>query len=256
MTDLRKKAVVLMSCVAVLAAIIGVYQAIHSPLFTVQVVEITDQVSTTQASPWIPVDPQAITDLAAVPVGLTNLFDLDLKGVEKRILENDWIREVRLQKRFPQTLSITAIFREPVAIAQFVNGDLAYVDEEGRTFGKVSLAAAKDLPLISALPSGASGESAEQLKSLLKIMSDWKSQRASKFARIESISHDAEKGYRMLISYSLGHHLIHARVDLGTEFSFSHLGQVLEYLQAHSIAARQVWADAGKKIVVKTARGS
>src|SRR5271156_3689040 len=131
MTTLGKKTVTLLSSslafFAVTAVVIGVYEAIHSPLFTVQVVEVSDQVSTAQAAPeelqqWTPVDAQTITDLAAVPVGQSNLFDLDLSRVEKRILSNEWVREVRLQKRFPQTLSITTVFKEPRAIIQLETG--------------------------------------------------------------------------------------------------------------------------------------
>jgi cell division septal protein FtsQ len=267
MTTLGKKAIVTLSTslafFAVAAAVVGVYQAIHSPLFTVQVVEVSDQVSTSQAAPqaqahaqeaqpWVPVDPQTITDLAAVPVGQANLFDLDLRGVEKRILSNEWIREVRLQKRFPQTLSITPVYREPQAVIQLESGSMAYVDREGVVFGKVRLAALRNLPVISA----ADSENPALLKGLLQVLSDWESFPASKFARIESVSEDPDRGYRLMLSYSLDHHLIHARVDLGRDYSFAHLAQVLVYLHDHSIAARQIWADAGKKIVVKTAHGS
>ena len=48
----------------------------------------------------------------------------------------------------------------------------------------------------------------------------------------------------------------HARVDLGSDVPFSQLAQVFDYLHTHHIAARQIFADAGKKIVVKTAHGS
>lgn len=263
MQALRKKAVMVLSAAAVLAAIIGVYRAIHSSLFTVQVVEVTDQVTASQAAavpadpntqPWTPVDAQTITDLAAVPVGQSNLFDLDLSRVEKRILSNEWIREVRLQKRFPQTLSITTVFKEPKAIIQLDTGALSYVDQDGKVFGKVFLSGPKNLAFIS----DADSEDSEQLKGLLKLLADWEADPVSKFARIESLSPSAgdEKVYRMMISYNLDHHLIHARVDLGSDVPFSRLTQVLDYLHTHHIAARQIFADAGKKIVVKTAHGS
>jgi hypothetical protein len=262
MANHRKNAVIFLSTAAVLATVVGVYNAIHSPLFTVQVVEVTDQVSATQAaanSQWSPVDPQTITDLAAVPVGQTNLFDLDLARVEKRILSNEWVREVKLQKRFPQTLSITTVFREPKAIIQLETGSLSYVDQEGKVFGKVSLSGPKNLALLTNVDS----ENPEQLRGLLKLLADWESKPVSKFARIESMNLDPEKGYRLMISYPLDTHLIHARVDLGHELltdeqeaQFSRLTQVFEYLHSHAIAARQIFADAGKKIVVKTAHGS
>lgn len=254
--DLRKKSVIVLTFVAVLAAIVGVYRAIHSPLFTVQVVEVADQVSLTQAAPqntWTPVDPQVISDLAAVPVGQANLFDLDLGRVEKRILSNEWIREVKLQKRFPQTLSIMTIFREPRAIVQLETGGLAYVDMEGKVFGKVSLAGPKNLALIT----GADTDNPERLKALLQVLNDWETSQVSKSARIESLSSDPERGYRLMISYSVDQHPVHTRVDLGRESAdFVRLAQVFDYLHAHAVIARQIFADSGKKIVVKTAHGS
>jgi cell division septal protein FtsQ len=271
---LPKAVVIVLSSAAVLAVTVGVYRAIHSPLFTVQVVEVTDQVSTAQAQavspdpnswvqPWTPVDPQIITDLAAVPVGQANLFDLDLSRIEKRILENDWVREVRLQKRFPQTLSITTVFREPKAVIQLDTGALSYVDAEGKVFGKVSLEGPKNLPILTHVDC----DDPVQLKSLLTLLNKWEASPISKFARIESMNEDAEKGYRLMISYVLdtqsSHILVHARVDMGHEAStdeekaqFTRLTQVLDYLHAHSISARQIFADSGKKIVVKTAHGS
>ena len=79
-------------------------------MFLLQVIELSDLPEAA------PVDAQAITQLAALPVGQVNLFDLDLKPVEERILSHPWIREVRLEKHFPQTLSISVVFREPQAL--------------------------------------------------------------------------------------------------------------------------------------------
>ena len=47
----------------------------RSPMFILQVVEVADQPESA------PVDAQTISDLAALPVGRINLFDLDLKPV-------------------------------------------------------------------------------------------------------------------------------------------------------------------------------
>ena len=121
--------------------------------------------------PWTPVDAQTITDLAAVPVGQSNLFDLDLSRVEKRILSNEWVREVRLQKRFPQTLSISTIFKEPEAMFQLETGALSYVDQDGRVFGKVILSGPKNLALISRR---GQCEDLDQIKGLVKLLSDGK----------------------------------------------------------------------------------
>jgi hypothetical protein len=278
--ELKKALVVTLSTAALLAASVGVYRAIHSPLFLVQVVEVTtqnaDQISVTQAEavpgdpssqPWTPVDADKISDLASIPVGEVNLFDLDLKSVEKRILKNEWIREVKLQKRFPQTLSITAIFREPKAILTAENGTLAYVDSDGKAFGKVNLLSQSDLPMFH----GFEGENQVELASALQLVSQWDKSSLGSLCHIQSLSLDPERGYRVMVSYEIsnpsGRHLLRARIDLGREKEVlsegklfpeqvQRLTQVFEYLRHNSIAARQIYADAGKKIVVKTARGS
>jgi hypothetical protein len=40
------------------------------------------------------------------------------------------------------------------------------------------------------------------------------------------------------------------------DLQLERVGHVLEYLSDNGVNALQIWADAGKKIVVKTARGS
>src|SRR3954467_10524233 len=97
--SLRKITVLAFSFASLLCIAAGVGFAIRSPLFLVQVVEVGDQPESA------PVSAQVISDLAGVPVGKVNLFDLDLKSVERRILTHPWIRQVSLMKRFPQTLS-------------------------------------------------------------------------------------------------------------------------------------------------------
>lgn len=263
MNNLRKNAVFILTGAAVLAAVIGIYQAIHSPLFTVQVVEVTDQVPETQAAPvqaavrngWTPVGAQELVDLAAVPVGEANLFDLDLQRVEKRILSNEWIREVRLQKRFPQTLSIYAAFREPQAMVQLETGNLAYVDDQGHIFGKVGLTDPHNLVLIT----HGAGENGDNLKDIVDFLKFWNSRPVARSVRVESLKFDPERGYHLLVSYKMSSQIVHSRLDLGKEISdqqFTRLEQVFNYLQSHSLVARQIFADADKKIVVKTTHGS
>src|SRR5437879_5630234 len=97
--SVRQFMIVSSSIAAILVAGCGVYFSVHAPLFLLQVVEVAD------LPEQAPIDSQALVNLAAVSVGHVSLFDLDLKAVESRILAHPWIREVRLQKRFPQTLS-------------------------------------------------------------------------------------------------------------------------------------------------------
>lgn len=256
MGDVKRTLVNSFTVAAVLGAAIGIQLAIHSSLFLVQVVEIADQPKNS------PVDAQTITQLAAVPTGIVNLFDLDLKAVEKRILSNHWIHEVRLQKRFPQTLSVAVTFREPKAIFQWSDGTLAYVDSEGRPFGRINLQLNTELPILSGFSDEL--ENNEKLINALNILHLWEKSALPSTAQLSTLSWHPQIGYRALISYSLGAVGSHARatVDLGQEVDaqmggqFGRLSEVVHYLTAHSISVRQIFADVGKKIVVKTSRGS
>jgi hypothetical protein len=273
-----RKFLILGTSLAVLAgAGWGLRCAMRSPMFTLQVVEVADQLETEGATKVSPVDAQTIAQIAAVPVGTTNLFDLDLKPIEARVLANPWIREVALQKHFPSTLSISVTFREPQALMQGENGTLSYVDVDGKAFGQVNLMYQPDLPVI------ASGSSAHVTEAL-RLIHAWEASELAKSAQISSLAWDSDRGFRALVTYSLApvavaNHLstkttekngltspaAHGRtfLELGQEFDgaqsgvqFGRLSQVFRYLSSNRVAARQIWADAGKKIVVRTARGS
>jgi hypothetical protein len=232
----------------------GVREAMRSPMFTLEVVELANLPDNA------PVDEQAITQLAALPVGKVNLFDLDLKPVEERILSHPWIREVRLEKHFPQTLSISVTLREPQAFVQSESGALSYVDVDGRVFGQVNLAVQPDLPIIASSGTG-------HIPQALALIHEWDETELSKSAQLSLLQWDAERGFRALVSYPLGGAEGAARgrtfIDLGQDFDapgvkaqIERLSQVFGYLTANRVVTRQIWADAGKKIVVKTARGS
>ena len=278
MSGLRKKLVMGFTAASVAAATVGVYSALHSSLFLVQVVEVNDQTDDA------PVDSQTISQLAAVPTGMVNLFDLDLRAVEQRILTNPWIREVRLQKRFPQTLSIAVTYREPKALMQNPDGTLSYVDVDGKAFGQVNLKFRSDLPLLT----GFHAQPQKQTVDALRIASALEASASSAGAILSSLEWDRERGYRALISYPMAPKAApksqpakagrgvakapaaspvrswgRAAVDLGQDFDsrtsdtqLGRLSEVLKYLGANSIPAQQIWADAEKKIVVKTIHGS
>ncbi len=252
-TRLKRAATLGLSLAALASAAFGLRHAMRAPMFTLEVGEVTD------INDGAPVDAQEVLNLAALPVGKVSLFDLSLDPIEKRILTQPWIKEVRLQKRFPQTLSISVTFREPRALIQNDNGSLAYVDKDGQIFGQVSLAQHSDLPLIAASASG-------HIQEALNVIRVWELSPLSKKAPISTLQWDSERGFHVLVSYPIeeGRHG-RTYVDLGHEIDasvdsentqFSRLVRVFSYLSAHRLAARQIWADAGKKIVVKTAHGS
>jgi hypothetical protein len=246
----------------------GVRRAMRSPMFTLQVVEVADQPENS------PVDAQALADLASLPVGQINLFDLELKPIEQRLLTQPWIREVRLEKHFPQTLSIGVVFREPQALIQNEDGTLAYVDRDGFVFGRVNLQFQPDLPIISAMGSGG----ASHVTEALTLIKAWGDSDLSAAAQISSLQWDAERGFRVLATYPLlavaavpetngsagppvangvrGRTVVDLGQDLDGEAQLRRLTKVFQYLTANKVHARQIWADSGKKVVVRTVHGS
>jgi hypothetical protein len=219
----------------------------------VQVVEVGDQPENS------PVNPQAISDLAAVPLGKVNLFDLDLKSVEKRILTHPWIRQVNLIKRFPQTLSISVVFREPQALIQMRSGSMSYVDTDGKVFGRVNVLARSNLPLLS----GISETDSSRIRQALELLARWEKSELRENSRLSALTWDEDRGYRAWVTYSVGAVRARTQVELGKEIDdstsdvqFRRLSGVLRYLSQHSMVANQIWADSGKKIVVRTAHGS
>lgn len=224
-------------------------------MFLLQVVELADLPDNA------PVDAQALSDLAALPVGRINLFDLDLKPIEERVLSHPWVREVRLEKHFPQTLSISVVFREPQALAQAEDGALSYVDVDGRTFGRVNLMVKSDLPVVAHSAAG-------HMMGALALIREWEHSELSHSASLSVIQWDADRGFRALVSYALerpavagarGRTFVELGQDLDGEMvreQFERLSRVFQYLSANRVLAQQIWADTGKKVVVKTAHGS
>ena len=243
--------IIFLTALAGSAILVGTFAAVRSNLFTVQVVEIADQPENA------PVEVQELTQLAAVPVGQVNLFELDLADLENRFLGHPWIRKVRLQKHFPQTLSIGVEYREPQAIYQSDSGALSYVDRDGKTFGKVILNFYPDLPVLEGVP-------LKKVSAALELIAAWNQSRGlvalAQEPQLSALHWDPERGFRLWLTYPFEGGVGRSQVDLGQELDaepqFKRLRQVLAYLRDRRVSVHQIWADAGKKIVVRTTRGS
>ncbi|NDD91311.1 FtsQ-type POTRA domain-containing protein, partial [bacterium] len=191
----RTKPVVTMilSGLVMAAAVAGLYAALHSSLFVVRVVEVSDQPQDA------PLDPKEVSSLAAVPLGQVSLISLELEAIQKRLFTNHWVRDVILTKRFPQTLSIQVIYRQPLALLQGPQGVLKYVDSDGSLFGPVTLKGRSDLPLIHGLPQGAAGEKLlVQSMAALKLWAGhpWKTSN-----QISQLTWDDEEGFTLWIAF-------------------------------------------------------
>lgn len=243
----------------------GIKSILNSPLFLIQIVEIVNL----PQNP--PVNSETLRELAGVPLGKASLFRLKLKEVEGRLLKHPWIKAVQLEKRFPQTVLISVQFRTPQALFQYSNGTLSYIDTHGKVYGKLNLSIQPDLPLISGFPQ----ESSNRIQEALELLKKWNQSELSSLTQITSLKFDAERGYQALVTYPLldsrpslnilrgNRKTARTFVHLGTDFNteeFNHqlsrLKQVFAYLANRGLETQQVWADTGKKVIVKIAPGS
>ncbi len=250
------------SAIVVLGTVASVFYALRSDLYTVRTVEVESSVEPP------PLSSQTILKMAAVPTGRVSLFRLDLVAIEKRLLASEWIHHVNVRLKPSDTLSIFVAYREPRALIQSKSGGLALIDGSGRVYGSANLVSAPDLPIIG----GVTEQSADRIQQVLKLLSSWEASSAAAGFTISTVDWDDERGFRALVSYVMGHSKSNAAqvkpqlgrtmVDFGNDISsnldvrLAQLANVFHYLSEQGVAVRQVWADAGKKIVVKTARGS
>lgn len=104
---------------------------------------------------------------AAVPMSRP-LVEVDVDGVQRSVEEVGIVREVRVLRSWPTTITIEVTPRVPVLAAQHVGGDVVIVDEDGVTIETVS-AAPEDVPVVRA--SGESGGSPQAYRSAWRVMS-------------------------------------------------------------------------------------
>jgi hypothetical protein len=253
-----KKILIIFFSVCSIAGVgMGVERAMHSKLFMLQSIEI----NTIGLSEDPPLSEQDILHLMNIPVGKISLFDLNLATIENKLLANDLIRSVKLQKKTPHQFLVSVHFREPQAIIQVAKGQFALVDEDGEVFGNVDMLRAPDMPILQ----GFHIKNVEKIKEAVRLLKFWEHSPVHKNSLISSVYWESEKGFRILASYSLksnAHMRVRTMIDMGQEVDAGlegklvRLSNVVGYLSSKSIPARQIWADAGKKVVVKTVRGS
>ncbi|MBC7386754.1 MAG: FtsQ-type POTRA domain-containing protein [Cryobacterium sp.] len=266
----RKIWVTVMSVTAMFALFAGIVGVANSDLFTVRVVEVVglgsapppvDDMPSEATNETVvprtltPLDANQILEIAKVPTGSTNLFSLKLSGIEQRLLSHPWIKGVTISKRFPQTVAISVVFREPIAILQNSVGALYYLDSDGTAFAPLNLKSNSDFPVLIRFPN-------EQILPALRFLQAWSLEGLDQKSPVASLEWDAEKGLEVMVTYPLALSPGRVLVDLGRAFEsdpeaqLGRLQQVLNYLTSNGIRARQVFADLGKKIVVRIARSS
>ena len=78
-----------------------------------------------------------------------NIFSFNVKNLGREIEEIPWVREVLIERKFPDSLNIFIEERRPAAILKFE--ELYYVDAEGYVFAKADSETGWDFPVIAGI---------------------------------------------------------------------------------------------------------
>lgn len=116
----------------------GYRLALSSPQFALEDIELKSASHFSE---------REILDAAGMRLG-ENLLALDLRTAEQRLVQNPWVRSVRLARRLPHTLRVDLIEREAVALAS-LDGAVFLVGPDGEPFKAWSQGDVEDLPVLT-----------------------------------------------------------------------------------------------------------
>jgi len=135
----------------------GILLIKHSPYFYVKKIKITGARMTPESK---------IIEIIKNGKNNLNIFEVDLTKVRNTILGENWIKDVRVRRIFPDTISVEVQERTPVARIRLADGEYL-VDEDGFIFLKVN-GKFKEFPLVL-------GEiNREDLSSVKNIIEEYK----------------------------------------------------------------------------------
>ncbi len=139
----------------------------------------------------------ALAEVAGLKPG-TNLFLVDLEGVEARLRRLPWIRAVDARREWPHGLSVTVV--EYRARAMVVHGGIYLVDAQGRPFKRWDPASdPRDLPVVSGIDAGASGARLEaEIRDALAVLDRWRSRKGRR--AVAEVHVDAVRGYSLTLA--------------------------------------------------------
>ena len=106
-------------------------------------------------------DPRPVYEIA-LDQKTTAMPLVDVTDIRQRLLEFGWVKDARVSRRFPDTLVIDIIEREPAALWQDEDR-LTLIDKEGVVLDRVPVSQMPDLPLLIGKGANAHAVSLEQL---------------------------------------------------------------------------------------------
>ncbi len=116
------------------------------------------------------VNEKKIVELSAIKNG-ENIFGIDLKKARQSILKDPWIRDVSIERRLPNVISIHVDEYKPLALAR-IGKNIFLVDKYGTPFKLLEPKDAFSGPIITGveLESGVVAESLEGKEAILRLI--------------------------------------------------------------------------------------
>jgi len=135
-------------CLRVGVGVFSVVLVVAGGFFLVQLLLASDQfrIDTIRVEGNQRLCEQTLVALSDVQPGMST-FSLDLDLIGRKIAENPWVKDARIQRIFPRQVSIRIVERQPVAIVNL--GYLYYLDTHGVVFKLLDGGDSLDYPVIT-----------------------------------------------------------------------------------------------------------
>jgi cell division protein FtsQ len=139
----------------------GCYRAITTvTLFSLKSIEVSSAKHLTR---------DEILGLAGVEPG-KDLLHMNLERMGEHILQNPWVETVRINRYFPDAVSIVITEREPVAIVNM--GFIYYLDKKGNVFKVLNQGDKLDFPVVTGFSEEELGSDPKGTKEALEATCD------------------------------------------------------------------------------------
>lgn len=161
-----------------------------------------------------------------------NLFDLDLKAIERQVEQHSLVERAMASRQFPSTLKVRVQERQPIALLN--QGELVPVDASAQRFPETRPAMLCDLPVISATSDAA------ELETILAFLRHVKAEQFGLYSRISELGFSPKYGvYFLLMERVLPVVVGHADFDQKSE----QFRAVLEMLESEDRLGRLEYID-------------
>jgi cell division protein FtsQ len=219
----------------------GCYRALTSvTLFSLKSIEVSNTKHLTR---------DEILGLAGVEPG-KDLLGMNLKQMGEHILQNPWVETVRINRYFPDAVSIAITEREPIATINM--GFIYYLDKKGNVFKVLNQGDKLDFPVVTGFSEEELGndpkgtrEALETTCDLIKVLRE---KGAFILADVSEIHYD--KGYGFTLFTAIG--ALPVKVGLG-DFSakVERFARIYRGLMVQLPSIHYIDLDYNDKIIVK-----